>query len=210
MNTHHTITRRLTTLALIALATIPLTVSAVISGTKHDFSGKLWGSTEICIFCHTPHDAKAATNGPLWNHAPTATATFTLYANTSGSLNAIPGQPGSISKACLSCHDGTVAPDSYGTRVGTAPMLTGAVLIGADLSNDHPISFTYDTALATADGQLVAPNSTSSVDVAKTLPLFVGKMECATCHDAHGGITGTKLLRKTNAASALCLACHVK
>lgn len=35
-------------------------------------------------------------------------------------------------------------------------------------------------------------------------------VECATCHDVHGGVTGTTFLRKSNAASGLCLACHVK
>ena len=196
----------LATFALIALVTTPLTIRAAgITGTAHDLSGRGWGSTEKCIFCHTPHNAKAASNGPLWNHAATAT-TFTLYA--SSTLNSTPGQPGASSMACLSCHDGTVALDSYGTATGTN-MLTGSKMLGTSLSDDHPISITYDAALATADGELVAPTSASSVDVANTVPLFAGKMECASCHDVHDN-TFTKFLRKSNTGSALCLTCHVK
>lgn len=214
MNTNKPIIKTLATLALIALATIPLTVSAVITGSKHDFKGKGWGSTEICIFCHTPHAATATSSIPLWNRVAN-NITYTLfYVDAGGStLNAIPGQPGvATSKSCLSCHDGTIAPDAYAGNTGTAAVLAGVLKIGPDLSNDHPIGFNYTAALATTDGGLTSPNSLISVDAAKTLPLFAGtgKMECSTCHDAHGGVASTKLLRVTNAASALCLACHIK
>ena len=220
MNTNKPIIKTLATLALLALATIPVTVSAVIAGSKHDFSGKGWRpaadltNTETCMYCHTPHAATAPASGvgPLWNRAASTTATFTLYTNTNGTLNATPGQPGPTSKTCMSCHDGTVAMDSYGTRVGSV-LATGALLIGPSLANDHPIAFTYNAALATLDGELTTPASATSVTAA--LPLFavgatVSQMECSTCHDAHGGIAGTKLLRLSNAASALCRACHVK
>ncbi len=176
---------------------------AGIAGTPHDFSGRLWGSNEICIFCHTPHNAAATQLAPLWNHGSTA-ATFTLY--SSSSLQAIPGQPAGYSKACLSCHDGTVAIDTYGTRTGNN-MITGSALIGTDLGNDHPVSFTYDGTLATADGGLVTP--ASATQVVAGIPLFASKLECSSCHSVHENAKG-HFLRDTNAASALCLKCHVK
>jgi predicted CXXCH cytochrome family protein len=186
--------------ALTALLAVPAVTQGAggITGTKHDLSAKGWGSDQICIFCHTPHNAGSSSSGPLWNHADT-TATFTLYSNAT--LNATVAQPGAQSKACLSCHDGTIAIDSFGGATGTHNM-TGDALVGTDLSNDHPISFTYDAALATADGGLKTPPITG-------IPLFGGKMECATCHDVHDN-ANAPFLRASNAGSALCLKCHTK
>lgn len=177
-----------------------------IVGTAHDLKGAGYGSDQVCIFCHTPHNAKTPQLVPLWNHNPT-TQTFTLY--SSGTLNAVPGQPTGASKACLSCHDGTIGVDSYGSHAGVPTLMAGAALLGTDLSNDHPVSFTYDAALATADGGLKTPFSASSVDNPSTVPLFSAKVECASCHNAHND-TNTKFLRISNAASALCLKCHNK
>jgi predicted CXXCH cytochrome family protein len=177
---------------------------AGISGTPHDLSGRGWGTNEICNFCHTPHNAKTPQLAPLWNHGSTAVASYTLYSSTT--LNAVIGQPTGNSKACLSCHDGTVALDTYGTRTGTN-MITGTANVGTDLSNDHPISFTYDAALATADGGLVTPGSTSYVVTG--IPLYSSKVECASCHAVHDNTQGN-FLRVSNAASALCLKCHAK
>src|SRR3989338_1326057 len=126
---------------------------AAITGSEHDFSVNSWNPTgEICIVCHTPHNA-SSTIAPLWYHALTS-STFTVY--SSPSLQATVGQPNASSKACLSCHDGTVGLDAYGARPGTT-LLTGSANFGTDLSNDHPISFTYDATLATTDGTLFNP-----------------------------------------------------
>jgi predicted CXXCH cytochrome family protein len=176
---------------------------AGIAGGPHDLSGRGWGTTEVCIFCHTPHNAKTTQLAPLWNHASTV-ATYTAY--SSSTLNAVPGAPSNNSKACLSCHDGTVALDAYGSRTGTT-MIDGGALIGTNLSDDHPIGFTYDGALATLDGHLVTPASGSQV--VADVPLFSAKMECGSCHNAHDNSLGD-FLRVNNAGSALCLKCHVK
>ena len=168
-----------------------------ISGTAHDLSTG-YGTDQICIFCHTPHNASTTNNTPLWNHGVTAQS-FTPYASTT--LNATVGDPGDTSIACLSCHDGTVAIDAYGGSSGTTSM-TGDSLLDTDLSNDHPIGFTYDAALATADTGLHTPPITG-------LPLFSGQVECGTCHNVHNNAY-IPFLRETNAASALCLSCHDK
>ena len=76
-----------------ALLAVPVSSQAAISGTKHDLSAKGWGSTELCVFCHVPHNAnKTVTEAPLWNHQST-TATYTLYSGP-GTMNAAVGQPG--------------------------------------------------------------------------------------------------------------------
>ncbi|MBI5388062.1 MAG: cytochrome c3 family protein [Verrucomicrobia bacterium] len=189
-----------------AVLAVPIaSQSGSIVGTSHDLSGQGWGTTEICKFCHTPHNAKSPQLAPLWNHASTA-STFTLY--SSPSLNATLGQPAGVSKACLSCHDGSVAIDSFGNQTGTH-FVTGDALLGTDLANDHPISFTFDAALATADGGLFTPESGSYVDAAHKVPLYSAKLECGSCHNPHDN-QYTKFLRKSNASSALCLTCHNK
>jgi predicted CXXCH cytochrome family protein len=191
-------------IAIAVLALIPAVSSAgSIVSTAHDLSGAGYGTDQICVFCHTPHNAKTPQLAPLWNHVST-TATYTLY--SSPSLNAAPGQPANNSKACLSCHDGTVAVDAYGTRT-TGTTITGTALLGTTLSDDHPISFTYDAALATADGGLVTPAGPGSVVAG--IPLYTSTLQCASCHDVHDN-DDAPFLRNTNAASALCLKCHIK
>ena len=180
-----------------------------IAGSDHDFSGDGWSGGQICFPCHTPHNADiTVAESPLWNHAVTASS-YTLY--TSNTLNATMGQPSATSKLCLSCHDGSVAIDSYGGTTGTTT-IGGDANFGTNLKKHHPISFTYNDALATADGGLHAPSTTNSglgSSINSDL-LFGGKMECASCHDVHNGAGVSNLLRKSNSGSALCLTCHNK
>lgn len=193
------------------LAPVGSALAQGISGTAHDFSAETWNpSGQTCIVCHTPHNADVSvSDAPLWNHDIT-TATYSVY--TSATLNATVGQPDAISKLCLSCHDGTVALDSYGGNVGSTFMLpTSPGYVGTDLSDDHPVSFVYNAALATADGGLFDPTTTSS-GLGGTIDadmLFSTKVQCASCHDPHDG-TNAPFLIKSNAASGLCLTCHNK
>ena len=182
-----------------------------ITGSAHDFSSSSWNTTgEICIVCHTTHNADVSmTDAPLWNHE-ISEATFDVY--SSSSLNATTGQPDASSKLCLSCHDGTVASDNFGGETAGTNFVSGNQLIGTELTNDHPISFTYDAALATADGGLFDPTTTSS-GMGGTIDqdLLIGnKMQCASCHDVHNSSGLDKLLLVDNAGSALCLTCHNK
>jgi predicted CXXCH cytochrome family protein len=81
--------------------------------------------------------------------------------------------------------------------------LTGSASLGTDLSDDHPISFVYDTALAIRDGQLADPAT-----LPKSLPLDeTQQLQCTTCHDAHEN-PYRKFLRMDDRAGALCAACH--
>ena len=203
-------------LLLSAVIMVSFLFSMVVSaqgivGSAHDFSGAGWNTTgEICIVCHTPHNADTTvTDSPLWNHEVT-TSTFTLY--SSSTLNATPGQPDGRSKLCLSCHDGTVALDSFGGVTTGTNYITGNANFGTDLSNDHPISITYDTALATTDGGLHDPAITNS-GLGSTIAndmLFGNKVECSSCHEVHNAYGINKLLIKSNAGSQLCLTCHNK
>ncbi len=139
---------------------------------------------QTCIFCHTPHGKPANDPGFLWNRNLDV-GPYTLYGSTS--MDATPGQPGLKSKMCLSCHDGTLALSTLAVYTdtsvqpsrteidatvpmvglasdGTMPAGVGVDSgytrdLGTDLSNDHPIGFTYDSTLASADGELVDPDT---------------------------------------------------
>ena len=197
---------------------------------------------EVCVFCHTPHKAIVVdidTNRlPLWNRSISQNEVgFTPYSSTT--LNAAPSQPRSMTLLCMSCHDGTSALNVvqnfrgvqttfglYGSN--TADQIEDVYYPGAvsypganigesankDLSNDHPVSFVYDSALASSDGSLVTPFSTSFVDNLKKLPLFNGRLECATCHNPHeqgNEVDGTSpFLRMSNTNSEMCIKCHNK
>ncbi len=181
-----------------------------ITGSAHDFSSQAWSGGQACIVCHAPHNSQG-TLVPLWNRATTS-KTFTLY--SSPTLGAQTAQPSGASKACLSCHDGTVALDSFGGRTGTT-FIQGAGRLDSDLSNDHPVSILYDTALAVADGGLKDPATTPSGlaganATIRSSMLFNDRLECASCHDVHNTYNQDWMLIKSNAQSALCLTCHKK
>ncbi len=193
---------------------------AVISNSAHDFSSATsWNpSQQLCGVCHVPHNS-GSTIAPLWGHT-LSTATYTVYSTSiSPSLNAVVGQPSASSRACLSCHDGTVAVNAFGGNTGNV-FLTGGDNLGTDLSNDHPVSFTYDAALATADGTLRDPTTTAvaSLGAGRTITtgmLIGGRLECSSCHDVHAdkgasATGGNKLLLVSNSGSVLCLTCHNK
>ena len=198
--------------AILAVVSSQQSGTAAISGTPHDFSGKGWGSTELCVFCHTPHFSQTSiTQAPLWSHSNTVVSAYTLYSSTS--LSATLGQPSGQSKICLSCHDGTVAVDSFAVagvmRNGSVTMsTTNRIGASSSLATDHPVSFTYDSTLAGSSlAGLATPNSTTWVDAGHTVPLFAGKLECGSCHEPHNASNG-KFLRISNAGSALCIKCH--
>ena len=171
-------------------------VTAGIDGSKHDFEATAW-TDEICEACHTPHNGNTSFVAPLWNHVVTS-ATYTLY--SSATLNGTKGQPGDVSKACLSCHDGTVAVDSFGGSTGST-YITGNANFSTDLSNDHPIGITYETGAGT--------EMKNTISIA-AVQLWDSKVECASCHDLHNTAGNSYLLVNTNTGSALCLACHDK
>ncbi len=214
-------TKRSFLLSCLALLTFGLISTQAFAGTikdsAHDFSTSNW-TNRICEACHTPHSADGSvTSSPLWNHEVTQ-ATYTVY--SSGTLENTPNQPSGTSKLCLSCHDGTVAVDSFGGTGGTpGEELTGSENLGTDLSNDHPISIPYTTATSVSDGGLHDPATVNVsigdaplTDTISKLLVPNGTVECASCHDVHNtfAVANTKLLKVTGASSDLCLACHNK
>ena len=165
--------------------------------------------TEVCVFCHTPHGSVSA--GALWNRG-SSTATYTPY--RSSTSKAAVGQPTGTSKLCLSCHDGTVALGLVHNRGAAIKMRDGVTTLPAgsktsvatDLSDDHPVSFRYDSALATANGRLKDPAllKTGAVKLDHN-----GQMQCTSCHNPHSNKFGN-FLNVANQGSALCVTCHAQ
>ncbi len=171
---------------------------------------KAESESQICVFCHTPHGASNIDRAPLWNRS-LSTSSYVPY--SSSSLDAVDvGQPEGKSKLCLSCHDGTIAIGSVNvlnrnenqTVAFSGAKADGTIADGAqgsksgytrrlglNLSNDHPISFTYDSDLSLRDGELRTPNEPGAPVAERTpgvhskLPLEDSQMECISCHDPH-------------------------
>ena len=186
--------------------------------SPHDFrKDPLNRSEEICLPCHMMQSTKTLSR-LLWDlNAPVQP--YVMYDRTFRPTDgAVTNRlPDGMSKSCLSCHDGIIAPDAYGPNTGGLAFRFDKDFMGIIPNNNHPISFIYDTALATKYGDLYDPSTklsgvagssaTINVDM-----LFSNRMECASCHDVHNtkAVPGTKLLVKDSAGSALCLTCHNK
>lgn len=176
---------------LVVGAFSPSAMAVGIADTKHNLGASgtqdvhLDGTatpstTQICVFCHTPHGANTSVQAPLWNKAvQTNPKTYQTYdqlgtSTLKGTVDAV----GSVSLACLSCHDGTMAlnvminaPGSggytqggatFGTMMGndvdpaTGKLISGIITnIGTDLRNDHPVGIEYGGGLTASGGTTI-------------------------------------------------------
>lgn len=128
-------------------------------------------TTEICVFCHTPHHANTTNSiKPLWNRGASSLATYTAYGTTLAGTPVLNTELGSVTLACLSCHDGIATFDnlvnapgkngvteagsdlawSFFNFIGATSdyMVSQRLNIGTDLSNDHPVSVVYTELVA--------------------------------------------------------------
>lgn len=189
-------------LVILLMVGIVLSFGAVgfagVQGSDHDLSGKISGLENLCYPCHTPHNAGSLGDMPLWQSRTSSLGTFTLY--NSASLDATLNQPDGMDAACLYCHSGTIAIDEW---AGGSTTMNSHIL-GMNLSDDHPISFTYDATLASNDGGLAIPADDKGSNLAP-LRLFGWKMRCASCHNPHDDTNGD-FLRATG--TQWCSTCH--
>jgi hypothetical protein len=205
---------------------------------------------EVCVFCHTPHGGLLTGPLWNHSMPSASSFTHYNSASLSGYLQGLSAtrNVNDESLLCMACHDGSVAvnhlvndPNSLngafidmGLAAGTDVFIVDifgapASRIGAsldnlsgsgDLSDDHPISFSYDDVLADSaynggskDGEL-NPVVTAVSDEVR----FFGaknRVECSSCHDPHVDYVTQQLdyapfLITPNTGSALCLACHNK
>jgi len=157
-------------IAAVGLAT-SLPASAQIANTKHNLGtspggtgvNKFSGTAEICVFCHTPHGADTSAAVPLWNRTLPSPAGFQTYDSLgTSSLDGKVAPVGSVSIACLSCHDGVTSMSAVINAPGSGlagdaawqagswsganqsgGLMTGVANLGKDLRNDHPIGIQY-------------------------------------------------------------------
>lgn len=238
------------------------TAASGIGGSRHNMGGlgrviRATATTEICVFCHTPHHSNTANNlKPLWNRGSQAPTAFTAYGTTLGGTTVANTDIGSTTLACLSCHDGVTtfdnlvnAPGKSGVVAGgsdrnwafampvanefippstayhkfnTAPFTCNLchvneqitrLTIGTSLSNDHPVSITYDAAkagLRPTNTVIASIDLTSDLAASATTAFSANlmqnrwavkgyisntatiadllrdsKVECSSCHDPH-------------------------
>ncbi|MBI2095770.1 MAG: hypothetical protein HYT89_06345 [Candidatus Omnitrophica bacterium] len=193
--------------AVLAAGLVRPVFAASIVHSKHNLSASGTGSvkavaeSEVCIFCHIPHNANS--QAPLWSRYETGRI-YIPY--TSATMKASAGQPTGASKLCLSCHDGTVAMGMVRSRQTSIPFtgpLTPQTNLGIDLSDDHPVSFTYDSSLTSRNPTLQDPSAlTGRVRLDRS-----SQMQCTSCHDPHNDEFGDFLVINP-ANSALCTQCH--
>ena len=218
-------------IALAALGLLTYSAKAGIVGSKHDFSGATWSTGEICKPCHTPHGATVKDNtgndigAPIWNRSLPSSTSYKMYIGGVATSNQ---EIDSNSILCMSCHDGTIALDSFGGATGTTTIGTGTgantkANLGTDLTTDHPVgaaavwptgaSYMVDPSLRDAQGMMPLRKLASSGQ------LVVG---CSSCHEPHNRKNQPKLLWVSNSTavttvdgrnvpgSGLCLNCHKK
>ena len=236
--------KRFTKYIFITLFTLsPL--SATILNTKHNLSVsgpgtiKATSEQEVCVFCHIPHNAQPGK--PLWNRSMPASS-YIMYESEylkrtnyplPADLGITEGTPGSLSRQCLSCHDGTVAIGSvYLVRgtilgntlidmigVGAGGMMPNDAngFIGTDLSIHHPVGIEYDpTNVKTFGIGSKTIELKSTPDAPLKLYTYNGKkyVECSSCHDPH--LESFRFLRvhnnPNNAVNVknTCISCHDK
>jgi len=145
---------------------------AGVFNTKHNLgstglnaASTFSGTREICVFCHTPHGGDREAAVPIWNRHLTPNGFQTYDQMGTTTLDAHVEPVGSVSLACLSCHDGSQAMDSLlndpgsgrevpgftnGIWSGQAATVEGRIgppgvitNLGKDLTNDHPIGIQF-------------------------------------------------------------------
>lgn len=196
-----------------------------IVNSKHNLSKTGTGSlksstgTQICIYCHTPHNASAA-GGPIWNRNVSSFAgrtnqSYQLYSGL-GMIN-ISNKSGftsdSISLFCMSCHDGSAMG---GTMLVNTPTALDAVektaitTFTGGLAADAKANLTRADLSQNNAGDATLLKTTHPVNFAMT---NTGASDLAPT--TSGGITGLKtvnfpLYKSARSAtnSFECSSCH--
>ncbi len=231
-------------LSILTLSVAWLANAALVVNSKHNLSYNLstsgtgsiksvdpalGGTSEVCVFCHTPHGGNTA--APLWNKTISVQSYVTYTSDVLAGL-LYPGAENPNThiktKICLSCHDGTIALGSLvnlpygastqipmegttGADVQYGMPTTAAGYIGLNLSDDHPVAIQHDSLI---DTELV-----NGVSVGAAVRLYTAAgnkvnannsyVECTSCHEPHNNAFG-KFLVETNRNSVICIRCHTK
>lgn len=227
--------KKISSMAVLAVFAATSAMAVSVVNSRHDmvasgFATGTGGSTEVCIFCHTPHGAQTGvTQAPLWNNTLSANIVDAGIYNSYAVINGVSLKSFTVNEAqinatdarlCLACHDGGVGepvnqPNSgmMDTSSPITPMDSNA-LISTDLSNDHPIGMDLGTSPQLADPG-IRTIAVIKANFGGVSPFFgsiddsINIMYCSSCHDVHDNAY-VPFLRMDNTGSALCKACHYK
>lgn len=143
-----------------------------VLGSVHDMRASagavdFGGNDRVCAFCHTPHhayyDADPLNYYPLWSRELDTQVFDPYFSLTINAVDYAADIAVGPTRLCMSCHDGTIAPDQHYGQAGTAALLTGdswgQAGVGSfaggnpNLANDHPVGFNYlDVAIGPVAG----------------------------------------------------------
>ena len=162
-------------------------------GSKHDFSHGGRRGRDLCLPCHTPH--LVAPPKPLLDRRTKSELPLRPFQMQGVALS-------SWSLLCLGCHDGVTAPDVFqsGHALSLSAQYRGT-MFGPRGLRSHPIGIPYPAAYVEGFNPIGAVEGAG-------LPMPEGRIQCATCHDAHNTYGYGKFLRISNERSKLCLTCH--
>lgn len=156
MSERHTIPGKLLLLSLLAL---PAWAQSPMQESPHDLTSGDTDERQVCMACHIP-GGSAGSHDPLWQRQGTLPQrgfeTFDTLGR-SGDPGSGGDSRGSVSIACLSCHDGTQAPGITGlptTIPGGFQQITGEAggndarlaeftSAGQPRSGEHPVGIEY-------------------------------------------------------------------
>lgn len=158
----------LTTVAVVGIMAAAATAfGESIANSKHNLAvsglasikGTAGNSSQICIYCHAPHNAKLA-DKYIWNRNNPTASTFSLYSgqNMQSRQFKTGFTADSTSLFCMSCHDGSTNMNAVANKgalinyralgyAGTAGLnlvsasVGGTANFGTNLATTHPVNF---------------------------------------------------------------------
>lgn len=214
----------LTVILFLALGGVAM--AQKLTNSKHDLSSassasiKASDTTEICVFCHTPHhQGTVGTGRPLWNHTLTTTnLTWSQSKTVRGTT--LPTDITTVAlegaRACLSCHDGTIALGSVleggpfavsGTGTTAGALSSAAKIDTTKMETNHPVGVAKPANGVAGFSDFKQTNPSTGVWYRVSSTGSTEYVQCQSCHNPHL-TTNTPFLRISNSGSAICKSCH--
>ncbi len=178
---------------------------AGIENTRHNLSYK--HRAEVCIWCHTPHTELSSV--PIWNKEAKP-AVYSTYGTSMAGVTE-DTSPNTLSKVCLSCHDGTQAYNlNIDEKAWQKSNLTHSQIIQSvdeigNTRNHHTVSIAYNERSRHLKPRGATLSGWKGAGIIADL-LRNGRVECSSCHDPH--VSDNQFFLRHNDRSTFCYGCH--